>query len=67
MGVKQFYHELDYPYKHERYLVQLLYENRPALLGGVPLGRDDPEAVRMPRSSTPCKLASNQIVVEVHP
>jgi hypothetical protein len=53
--------------KKDTYVVQLIYENWPSMLGGEPLGVDDPEAVRQLRESTPCRILSNQLVVNVRP
>jgi hypothetical protein len=56
-----------YPYeKSHRYQFRLSYENRPHLAwDGVPLGPHDPNALRLLRQSTPCKLVSNTLELEV--
>jgi len=43
-----------YQFHKGRHQVRLMYENRPGMLGGLPLGADDCEAVRLLRESTPC-------------
>ena len=56
-----------YPYeKSRRYQVRLSYENRPHLAwAGVLLGPHDANALRLLRDSTPCKLVSNTLELEV--
>ena len=57
----------DYRYeKSHRYQFQLSYENRPAMdWGGWLLGSHDPDAMRLLRQSTPCKLLSNTLELKV--
>jgi len=55
----------EYPYQRGSYQIRLAYENRPSMLGGEPLGEDDPEAVRQLHASTPCKLTSNALAVKI--
>ena len=48
-----------------KHTVVFYYENRPDLQWkGIPLGRHDPAAMRKVKSSTPCKLVSNELIVE---
>ncbi len=54
-------------YEKDTYVIRLVYENRPSLLGGMPLGEDEPNALSLLRGSTPCRLVSNQLVVKVRP
>lgn len=56
-----------YPYeKSHSYEFRLSYENRPHLAwGGLPLGAHDPNALRLLRQSTPCKLLSNALELKV--
>ncbi len=52
--------------KSHRYQFRLSYENRPHLAwGGSPLGAHDPNALRLLQQSTPCKLLSNALELEV--
>jgi hypothetical protein len=54
--------------KSKLYLFRLSYENRPEMdwgQGGALLGHHDPDALRLLRRSTPCKLLSNLLELEV--
>jgi hypothetical protein len=56
-----------YPYeKSHRYQLRLSYENRPAMdWWGSRLGAHDPDAMRLLRQSTPCRLVSDVLEVKV--
>ena len=52
--------------KSHRYQFQLSYENRPMVnWGGRVIGHHDPGAMRLLRQSTPCRLLSNTLELEV--
>lgn len=54
--------------KAGRYSVVFYYTNRPDLpWKGVPLGEHDAEAMKRVRGSTPCRLVSRELVVDVLP